>query len=165
MAAPSLRTIDMASSRKNPRGQVYGKVLRFAAGHWLRQPRRVALIVGLFFTETIADILTPFFAGRLVEAVASGAASDEIAWNGALGTAIVAAPGLGGYPLGDAAAYNIGSQLWIQLQAVLVSIVWSAIVAFVAMLIVKAVFNGARVSETAEADGLDISSHGEHAYN
>ena len=84
---------------------------------------------------------------------------------GALGTAIVAAPGLGGYPLGDAAAYNIGSQLWIQLQAVLVSIVWSAIVAFVAMLIVKAVFNGARVSETAEADGLDISSHGEHAYN
>ena len=92
MAAPSLRTIDMASSRKNPRGQVYGKVLRFAAGHWLRQPRRVALIVGLFFTETIADILTPFFAGRLVEAVARGAASDEIAWNGALGAffAIVA---------------------------------------------------------------------------
>ncbi|MBN9316636.1 MAG: ABC transporter ATP-binding protein [Devosia sp.] len=82
----------MASSRKNPRGQVYGKVLRFAAGHWLRQPRRVALIVGLFFTETIADILTPFFAGRLVEAVARGAASDEIAWNGALGAffAIVA---------------------------------------------------------------------------
>jgi Amt family ammonium transporter len=84
---------------------------------------------------------------------------------GALGTAIVAAPGLGGYALGDPAAYNIGSQLWIQVQAVLVSIVWSAVVAFVAMLIVKAVFSGARVTESAEADGLDISSHGEHAYN
>jgi Amt family ammonium transporter len=84
---------------------------------------------------------------------------------GAIGTAIVAAPGLGGYPLGDAAAYSIVSQLWIQVQAVVVSIVWSGVVALIAMLIVKAVFGGARVSESAEADGLDISSHGEHAYN
>jgi Amt family ammonium transporter len=84
---------------------------------------------------------------------------------GALGTAIVAAPALGGYPLGDAAAYSIVSQLWIQVQAVVVSIVWSGVVALIAMLIVKAVFGGARVSESAEADGLDISSHGEHAYN
>ncbi|WP_055046889.1 ABC transporter ATP-binding protein [Devosia sp. A16] len=74
----------MASSKKNQRGQAYGKVLGFAAGHWRRQPRRVALIMGLFFLETIADILTPFFAGRLVEAVASGAATNEIAWNGAM---------------------------------------------------------------------------------
>jgi predicted permease len=35
----------------------------------------------------------------------------------------------------------------------------------VAMLIVKAVFGGARVSESAESDGLDLSSHGERAYN
>ncbi len=74
----------MASSKKNQRGQAYGKVLGFAAGHWRRQPRRVALIMALFFIETVADILTPFFAGRLVEAVASGGASNEIAWNGAM---------------------------------------------------------------------------------
>jgi ATP-binding cassette subfamily B protein len=74
----------MASSKKNQRGQAYGKVLGFAAGHWRRQPKRVALIMGLFFIETVADILTPFFAGRLVEAVASGAATNEIAWNGAM---------------------------------------------------------------------------------
>ncbi|HEV2515322.1 MAG TPA: ABC transporter ATP-binding protein [Devosia sp.] len=74
----------MASSKKNPRGQAYGKVLGFAAAHWRRQPKRVALIMGLFFLETVADILTPFFAGRLVEAVASGAATNEIAWNGAM---------------------------------------------------------------------------------
>jgi ATP-binding cassette subfamily B protein len=79
-----VRTNDMASSKKNQRGQAYGKVLGFAAAHWRRQPRRVALIMGLFFIETIADILTPFFAGRLVEAVASGAATNEIAWNGAM---------------------------------------------------------------------------------
>ncbi|KQV09517.1 ABC transporter ATP-binding protein [Devosia sp. Root105] len=74
----------MASSKKTQRGQAYGKVLGFAAAHWRRQPRRVALIMGLFFIETVADILTPFFAGRLVEAVASGAATNEIAWNGAM---------------------------------------------------------------------------------
>ncbi|OEO32038.1 multidrug ABC transporter ATP-binding protein [Devosia insulae DS-56] len=74
----------MASSKKTQRGQAYGKVLGFAAAHWRKQPKRVALIMGLFFIETVADILTPFFAGRLVEAVASGAATNEIAWNGAM---------------------------------------------------------------------------------
>jgi Amt family ammonium transporter len=84
---------------------------------------------------------------------------------GALGTAIVAAPALGGYALGDPAAYSIGGQLWTQFVAVVISVVWSAVVTLVAMLIVKAVFGGARVSESSESDGLDISSHGEHAYN
>jgi Amt family ammonium transporter len=84
---------------------------------------------------------------------------------GALGTAIVAAPSLGGYALGDPAAYNIGSQFVTQLIAVVIAIVWSAVVTLVAMLIVKAMFGGARVTESAESDGLDISSHGEHAYN
>jgi len=72
------------ASNTNIRGQAYSKVLGFAARHWRRQPGRVALIAGLFFSETIADILTPFFAGRLVEAVASGAASNVVAWNAAL---------------------------------------------------------------------------------
>ncbi|RZA04539.1 MAG: ammonium transporter, partial [Proteobacteria bacterium] len=84
---------------------------------------------------------------------------------GALGTAIVAAPGLGGYPLGDAAAYSIGGQFMVQLTGVAIAIVWSGVVAFVAMLIVKAIFGGARVSEAGESDGLDLSSHGERAYN
>ena len=84
---------------------------------------------------------------------------------GALGTAIVAAPGLGGYALGDPAAYSIGSQFLIQLQAVAIAVVWSAIVTAVAMLIVNLVFGGARVSESAESDGLDVTDHGERAYN
>ncbi|MEQ1900088.1 MAG: ammonium transporter [Devosia sp.] len=81
---------------------------------------------------------------------------------GALGTAIVAAPELGGFPL---AGYAMGSQFLIQLQAVVIALVWSGVVALVAMLIVRVLFGGARVTESAEADGLDISSHGEHAYN
>ena len=84
---------------------------------------------------------------------------------GALGTAIVASPSLGGYPLGDAAAYSVGAQFMVQLTSVAVAIVWSGVVALVAMLIVKALFGGAKVSESSESDGLDLSSHGERAYN
>jgi Amt family ammonium transporter len=84
---------------------------------------------------------------------------------GALGTAIVAAPMLGGYALGDPAEYSMGGQFMTQLIAVVVAVVWSAVVTAIAMLIVKAVFGGARVSESAESDGLDLSSHGERAYN
>ncbi|HZY69292.1 MAG TPA: ammonium transporter [Devosia sp.] len=81
---------------------------------------------------------------------------------GALGTAIVASPSLGGYPLAD---YDMWGQFFKQLTGVGIAVVWSAVVALVAMLIVKALFGGAKVSEAAESDGLDLSSHGERAYN
>jgi Amt family ammonium transporter len=81
---------------------------------------------------------------------------------GALGTAFVASPTFGGYPL---AGYEMWSQFVKQLTGVGIAIVWSAVVALIAMFIVKAVFGGARVTESAESDGLDLSSHGERAYN
>lgn len=80
---------------------------------------------------------------------------------GALGTAVVAAPALGGY---GGEGFDIGSQFVIQATAVGIAIVWSAIVAFIALMIVKMVV-GLRVSEQAENDGLDLSNHGERAYN
>ncbi len=52
-----------------------------------------------------------------------------------------------------------------QLTAVGIAIVWSGVVAFVAIMVVRAVFGGARVPESSETDGLDLSSHGERAYN
>ena len=82
---------------------------------------------------------------------------------GALGTAIVASPALGGFGPG-AEAYSAGSQFFIQLTAVVVAVVWSGVVSFVALLIVKAVM-GLRLTEAAEREGLDITSHGERAYN
>ncbi|QYO77005.1 ammonium transporter [Devosia salina] len=81
---------------------------------------------------------------------------------GALGTAIVANPSFGGYPLDG---YDMGGQFMIQLTSVIVAVVWSGVVALIAMLIVKALFGGAKVSEAAESDGLDLSTHGERAYN
>ena len=80
---------------------------------------------------------------------------------GAIGTAVVAAPALGGL---GAEGYDMGAQLVTQVLAVVTAIVWSGVVALVAMLIVKALFGGARLSESGEIDGLDITTHGERAY-
>ena len=62
------------------------------------------------------------------------------------------------------AAYSISGQVWVQIKAVLVSIVWSAVVSFVAFKLVDMVV-GLRVAEDEEREGLDIASHGESAYH
>jgi Amt family ammonium transporter len=59
---------------------------------------------------------------------------------------------------------SIGSQVWIQAQAVLTTIIWSAVVAFICYKIVDLTI-GLRVPEEAEREGLDTTSHGERAYN
>ncbi|WP_088279964.1 ammonium transporter [Ideonella sp. A 288] len=58
----------------------------------------------------------------------------------------------------------IGTQVWIQLKAVLLTVVWSGVVAAVSFKIVDLVV-GLRVTEEEEREGLDISSHGETAYS
>jgi Amt family ammonium transporter len=92
---------------------------------------------------------------------------------GALLTGIFNAPQLGGpsYPvdwftgkLVAAADYSIMSQFIIQAKAVGVTVVWTAVVALVAFKIVDMVV-GLRVPEEEEREGLDITSHGESAYN
>jgi Amt family ammonium transporter len=89
---------------------------------------------------------------------------------GALLTGVFASPSLGGVGIFDYVAnaaspdYSIASQVWIQLQAVLTTIVWSGVVSVIAYKIVDLVL-GLRVSEEEEREGLDISSHGETAYN
>ncbi len=59
---------------------------------------------------------------------------------------------------------GIGAQVWIQLKAVLLTIVWSGVVSVVAYKIVDLVI-GLRVPEDEEREGLDITSHGETAYH
>jgi len=89
---------------------------------------------------------------------------------GALLTGVFAAPSLGGTGVYDYVAnaanpdYNIVGQVWIQTQAVLTTIVWSAVVSLIAYKLIDLVI-GLRVSEEEEREGLDISSHGETAYN
>lgn len=89
---------------------------------------------------------------------------------GAILTGVFAAPSLGGTGIYDYVAnkfspdYSMATQVWIQAQGVIYTIVLSAVVSLVALLIVKVVI-GLRVPEDEEREGLDVTSHGEKAYN
>ncbi|MHB1200916.1 MAG: ammonium transporter [Polaromonas sp.] len=92
---------------------------------------------------------------------------------GALLTGVFNSPALGGpgyvadwvtATMVTSADYSIVSQVWIQFKAVLITIVWSGAVSFIAYKIVDLTI-GLRVSEEDEREGLDITSHGETAYN
>jgi Amt family ammonium transporter len=54
--------------------------------------------------------------------------------------------------------------VWIQIKAVVVAIVWAGVGTLIAGFIAK-ILTGLRVSEETEINGLDISEHGERAYN
>jgi Amt family ammonium transporter len=89
---------------------------------------------------------------------------------GALLTGVFAAPSLGGTGVFDYVAnavnpeYSIVDQVIIQATAVGTTILWSAVVSFIAYKLVDMVI-GLRVTEEDEREGLDISSHGETAYH
>lgn len=79
---------------------------------------------------------------------------------GALLTGVFAAASLGGSKVD----LNIGSQVWIQLQGVLFTVVYCAIVSFIILKVIDAII-GLRVSEEEETEGLDLSQHDERGYN
>ena len=89
---------------------------------------------------------------------------------GALATGIFAAPSLGGQGvydyIKDAANpdFSISGQFMIQLSAVLTTLIWSAVVSYIAFKIVDLTI-GLRVTEEQEREGLDESQHGERAYH
>jgi Amt family ammonium transporter len=92
---------------------------------------------------------------------------------GALLTGVFNSPALGGpgyvadwvtASVVTAADYSIAAQVWTQAKAVLLTVVWSGVVSFVAYKIVDLTV-GLRVSEEDEREGLDITAHGETAYN
>ena len=58
----------------------------------------------------------------------------------------------------------MGHQVMVQLESIGVTIVWSAVVAFIAYKLAD-VTVGLRVPEEQEREGLDVNSHGENAYN
>ncbi|MBH2958044.1 ammonium transporter AmtB [Serratia marcescens] len=81
---------------------------------------------------------------------------------GCLLTGVFTASSLGG--TGYAEGVTMGHQVWIQLVSVLITLVWSSVVAFIAFKIAGAMV-GLRVPEEQEREGLDVNSHGESAYN
>ena len=89
---------------------------------------------------------------------------------GALATGIFNSPSLGGpgstqnWVTGATGYPGMGTQLLSQFKAVLLVSLWTAVVAVIGFVGVKLVM-GLRVTEEEEREGLDISSHGERAYD
>jgi Amt family ammonium transporter len=88
---------------------------------------------------------------------------------GALLTGVFNSPDLGGpgfvtdWVTAKTGFSSIGEQVWAQAKAVLLTVVWSGVVAGLAYKIVDVTI-GLRVTEEEEREGLDVSSHGEAAY-
>ncbi|MDB6454001.1 ammonium transporter [Falsirhodobacter sp. 20TX0035] len=81
---------------------------------------------------------------------------------GAIGTGIFTSTSLGG--IGYAEGVTMGAQIWTQILAVLVTIVWCGVVSAILYKIVDMVM-GLRVTADQEREGLDTTSHGESAYH
>jgi len=81
---------------------------------------------------------------------------------GALLTGVFNAQALGGPGLDAVSA--IPHQVWVQLEGILITVVWSGVVAWVAYFIADKAC-GLRVGTDVEREGLDINSHGETAYH
>ncbi|MUV13078.1 ammonium transporter [Lysobacter sp. HX-5-24] len=79
---------------------------------------------------------------------------------GAVLTGVFTAPALGGT---GAADFDIARQVAVQFAGVGITLVWSGLVAFLAFQIAKRL-RGLRVDHDSEREGLDISAHGESAY-
>jgi ammonium transporter, Amt family len=88
---------------------------------------------------------------------------------GALGTAVVANPALGGtgvwdYVANGVAPYDFVTQFISQSWGVATAIIWSGVVSWVAFKIAD-ILVGLRVDEAVEREGLDVAEHGETAYH
>ncbi|MFO1503461.1 MAG: ammonium transporter [Steroidobacteraceae bacterium] len=79
---------------------------------------------------------------------------------GALSCAILGYKGLGGVGTFE----SVGAQLGVQATAVGITLVWSAFISAVAFGLLKVTI-GLRPSEEIEREGLDVSEHGERAYD
>ena len=122
---------------------------------------------GAILLGAVASVICYFFVAKVKPALGYDDALDAFGIHGvggivgAIGTGIVFSPALGG-PGGD--DFAMGAQLVTQITAVAATIVISAVGTAIAMYIAKAV-TGLRVDEESEVNGLDISEHGERAYN
>ena len=92
---------------------------------------------------------------------------------GAIGTGILVNPDFGGSGTADytskpgelvAGSYDMVAQVIIQSKAVGFTILWTGIISAILFLLVKLLI-GLRPTEDKEREGLDISDHGERAYN
>ncbi|KAE8756226.1 MULTISPECIES: ABC transporter ATP-binding protein [Paraburkholderia] len=98
----------MTRKKLDFRGQAFKDVLGFTFRHWAKQPWRIFVIAALVLLSALADVLTPMFAGRLVDAIASGSAGDAVAWHAAITAfCVLGALGLGATLLRQGVFFNL----------------------------------------------------------
>lgn len=123
--------------------------------------------VGAIVLGMIASLVCYFFVTTVKNAFGYDDSLDVFGIHGiggiigAVGTGIFTAPGLGGVGGAD---YSLAGQTFIQIKAVLITIVWSGVASFVLYKLVDMLV-GLRVDAETESQGLDLTSHGEVAYN
>jgi Amt family ammonium transporter len=122
---------------------------------------------GAIVLGAVASVLCYFAVAKLKPAFGYDDSLDAFGIHGiggmigAIGTGIVYQPVFGGPGDGSVA---MGAQVWVQIQAVAIAIVWSAVGTTIAIFVAKAL-TGLRVTREVEREGLDIGEHGERAYN
>ena len=90
---------------------------------------------------------------------------------GAILTGVCGSAALGGAGLteveieGVMVENTVATQVWIQLQSVGITIVWSAVAAFIGLKIAGMITGGIRSTDESEEQGLDLTDHGESGYS
>ncbi|MGH6763384.1 MAG: ammonium transporter [Phyllobacterium sp.] len=124
--------------------------------------------VGAIFLGAIASVVCYYFVAVVKNRFGYDDSFDVFGIHGvggivgAIGTGIFTSASLGGVGFGE--GITMGAQVWIQIKAVAVTIIWSGIVSYILFKIIDAVI-GLRPTAEAEATGLDLTSHGETAYH
>ena len=151
-AVAGLVAVTPASGFVGPMGDI---VIGIAAGvicFWA-----VASLKSMFGYDDALDVFGVHGVGGIVGAILTGIFVDP-KWGGT---------GVTNYATIDQTApvgFDLHSQVIAQFWAIGTSVVVSGVVSLVAMLLIKLLF-GLRPSEAAEREGLDVTSHGERAYN
>jgi len=120
-----------------------------------------AMMIGI-----AAGVICYFAAAKLKRAIGYDDSLDVFGVHavggivGALLTGVFGIKAGGGFADGA----SIGAAVWIQLKAVLVTVIWCGAVSFILLKVVGALV-GLRVAEEQEEEGLDIVEHDEKAYN
>ena len=151
-AVAGLVAVTPAAGFAGPMGAI---VIGIAAGvicYWA-----VSVLKGWFGYDDSLDVFGVHGVGGIVGAILTG---------------VFVNPALGGTSITNYAAvdtstsvaYETSAQVISQLWGVGTSVVLSAVVSLIALMIIKVTI-GIRVSEPAEREGLDITTHGERAYN
>jgi len=154
----------MAKGKPSMLGAVSGMVAGLVA---ITPAAGLAGPLGAIVLGFIASIVCFFFCTTVKNALGYDDSLDVFGVHGiggvigAIGVGITVSPALGGPGIDG---YEMGAQVWIQVQSVLLTFAWCGIISAILFFVVNMIV-GLRPSVEKEREGLDIVEHGERAYH